>query len=285
MNEKTPAVHGHRGARGCRPENTKSAITHGLQYANGVEVDLCITKDDVIVLHHNLYLNPNTTRGANDKWITKRKLIRNLSHKTLLQYDVGRLKPGTKYFKKFREQVPVDESRILDLDECANLIRCHARNDAVLNLELKSRKDRVGLSNSTLSRYANEREHFADVLAKKLPELRLPQQIFLQSFDWKLMELLKEKLERQKLNFKFGFTRRKLPTKERYIHAKLKEVKQKGGDFFSCHYRGVTAPMVKQAHDLGLEICAWTVNDEQDTKKLADWGVDIITTDYPDRCR
>lgn len=40
---------------------------------------------------------------------------------------------------------------------------------------------------------------------------------------------------------------------------------------------------VRQAHAHGLRVLPWTVNDPQDWKTLLSWGVDGITTDYPDR--
>lgn len=40
---------------------------------------------------------------------------------------------------------------------------------------------------------------------------------------------------------------------------------------------------VRQIHDAGLKVVPWTVNDPEDWQKLLDWGVDGVTTDYPDR--
>lgn len=40
--------------------------------------------------------------------------------------------------------------------------------------------------------------------------------------------------------------------------------------------------LVEQAHELGLEVNAWTVNDEAAIRQMIDLGVDIITTDYPE---
>ncbi|MGC8597730.1 MAG: glycerophosphodiester phosphodiesterase [Thermocladium sp.] len=40
---------------------------------------------------------------------------------------------------------------------------------------------------------------------------------------------------------------------------------------------------IKEAHANGLMVGSWTVNDEQDAKRLADMGVDDITSDYPDK--
>ena len=41
--------------------------------------------------------------------------------------------------------------------------------------------------------------------------------------------------------------------------------------------------MVRQAHAVGVRVLPWTVNEPEHWKRLVDWGVDGITTDYPDR--
>jgi glycerophosphoryl diester phosphodiesterase len=43
------------------------------------------------------------------------------------------------------------------------------------------------------------------------------------------------------------------------------------------------ALQVRQAHADGLRVVPWTVNRPEDWQQLLDWGVDGITTDYPDR--
>ncbi|WP_290539723.1 glycerophosphodiester phosphodiesterase family protein [Alistipes sp.] len=40
---------------------------------------------------------------------------------------------------------------------------------------------------------------------------------------------------------------------------------------------------VKEAHELGLEVNVWTVDEEADMNYFIDLGVDYITTDYPER--
>ncbi len=42
---------------------------------------------------------------------------------------------------------------------------------------------------------------------------------------------------------------------------------------------------VKEAHDLGMSVNVWTVNSEENMRKLADMGVDCITTNEPALCR
>lgn len=44
---------GHRGARGIAPENTINALKVGLRLADGVELDVRVTKDEIPVLSHD----------------------------------------------------------------------------------------------------------------------------------------------------------------------------------------------------------------------------------------
>ena len=50
-------------------------------------------------------------------------------------------------------------------------------------------------------------------------------------------------------------------------------------------YRGVrvvTPHLVRRAHEAGLRVDVWTVDDEADMRRLLEWGVDGIMTDRPD---
>jgi glycerophosphoryl diester phosphodiesterase len=45
----------------------------------------------------------------------------------------------------------------------------------------------------------------------------------------------------------------------------------------------ITPGFIRDAHVQGIYIHVWTVNDEEDMRRLIDWGVDGIITDYPGR--
>lgn len=47
----------------------------------------------------------------------------------------------------------------------------------------------------------------------------------------------------------------------------------------------VTAPVIAAAHERGLAVHVWTVNDDADMRRLRDAGVDGIITDRPSRLR
>ena len=52
-------------------------------------------------------------------------------------------------------------------------------------------------------------------------------------------------------------------------------------DFFSVRYDYVTERFVREAHALGKEVHAWTVNYRGNIKRMLDMGVDNIITDDP----
>jgi glycerophosphoryl diester phosphodiesterase len=55
-------VHGHRGARAARPENTLPAFEYAIEAgADVLELDLAVTKDNVLVVSHDPVLNPSPT--------------------------------------------------------------------------------------------------------------------------------------------------------------------------------------------------------------------------------
>jgi glycerophosphoryl diester phosphodiesterase len=125
-------IQGHRGARALAPENTLPAFRKALQLGvNTIECDLGITTDGVVVIHHDLRLNPDTTRGPDGAWLDgPGPLISALTFDELQRYDVGRLKPGTDYARAFPQQQPADGTRIPRLADLFDLVK-GAGNESV----------------------------------------------------------------------------------------------------------------------------------------------------------
>jgi glycerophosphoryl diester phosphodiesterase len=53
-------------------------------------------------------------------------------------------------------------------------------------------------------------------------------------------------------------------------------------EVYAPDFQFVDPEVVRQAHAAGLKVIPWTVNEAKDWEKLLAWGVDGITTDYPD---
>lgn len=52
---------------------------------------------------------------------------------------------------------------------------------------------------------------------------------------------------------------------------------------FHLHERRITEDRVRAVRDAGYRMLAYTVNDAARARKLLDWGVESIITDYPER--
>ena len=106
----------HRGASGYYPENTLIAFKKAIEMGcSGIETDVQLTKDGVLVLIHDEKIN-RTTDGAG--W------IKDYSYKKLSKLDAG-----TWLSKKFcKERIPTAEE----------LICLVKSKDIIINFELKN---------------------------------------------------------------------------------------------------------------------------------------------------
>ena len=66
-------LQGHRGARGLAPENTIASFSTALAIGvTTLELDVGMTRDGVVVVHHDERLNPDITRGADGAFLSQR---------------------------------------------------------------------------------------------------------------------------------------------------------------------------------------------------------------------
>lgn len=107
-------LQGHRGARGHKPENTLAAFQLAIEFGvTTLETDLALTRDGHLVLSHEPLLNPDLTRDEMGAWLeSPGPAIRTLTLQELQRFDVGRLKPGTRYAGQWPQQSAVDGTRI-----------------------------------------------------------------------------------------------------------------------------------------------------------------------------
>ena len=114
-----------------------------------------------------------------------------------------------------------------------------------------------------------ERQIVAGTMAL-VEELGLKKRVEYISFSWNVCEAIREADRKAVIYYLNG---EKTP-------AELKAARMNGLDY-SLKVIRKHPEWVKQAHDLGLKVNVWTVNDEADMKYLLDLGVDYITTNNP----
>ena len=179
-------LQGHRGARGLAPENTLPAYRRALELGvDTLECDMAITKDGVVVIHHDLWLNPDTTRGPDGKWLEARgPAIHELTFEALQQYDVGRLKPGSDYAKSFPDQQAVDGTRIPRLADLFDLVRKSGNASVGFDCETKISPLEPG---ATLPP-----DEFARKVIAEIREGGMQRRMMVQSFDWRTLQLIQK---------------------------------------------------------------------------------------------
>ena len=284
----------HRGGRGLAPENTLTAFSKALDIGvSTLELDVGVTKDGVMVISHDRYLNADITRDAQGKFLVERgPTITSLTFAELQRYDVGRQKPGSNYASSFPQQQGTDNERVPALASLFELAAKRGATDVRFNIETKISPDAASETRAP--------EPFVRALIAEIRKAGLANRATIQSFDWRTLliaqreapEIVTVHLTNQQgandtvqigrpgaSPWLAGFD------VDDYAGSVPKLVKAAGGTVWSPNYKDVTEALVREAQALGLKIVPWTANDEADLVRLLDWKVDGLITDYPDRLR
>ena len=286
-------LQGHRGARGLAPENTLPGFARALQIGvSTLELDVGVTRDGVVVIHHDLRLNPDIARGPDGRWLrAPTPAIHELSFHDLQRYDVGRMRPGSEYSRRFPRQRRMDGVRIPALDSLFDLSR-HAGHPGVrFNIETKISP--LALADTLPP------DAFARALIGAVRAAGMQKRVTVQSFDWRTLATLQHEApeigtaylsaQRDGLdNIGAGQAAGSPWTAgvQYSDHGSVpRMVKAAGGRVWSPHFGDLTRDLIAEAKSLGLKVVAWTVNDRAEMERLIEWNVDGIITDYPDLLR
>ena len=244
------AVQGHRGASGWAPENTLTAFRKAIELGvDGMEMDLQVTRDGVVVVIHDDTLD-RTTDG--------RGRVTDLTLDEVKQADAG-----IKFDPAFRgERVPT-------LSEVITLVQASGDQRVRLNLEIKFGEGREGRPEDVESR----------VLAV-LRETSFVDRVTVQSFHHPSPAKMKMLEPRITTGLLVG--QRNLPPDP------LARVRECRADYYAPAAGLITAELVSRLHGAGIPLVAWTVNDPDEARRLVELGVgtlpgDTIISDYPDR--
>lgn len=262
---------GHRGCRGLLPENTIPAFQKALELGVVLEMDVCISKDGKVVVSHEPFMNSlfcSYPDGSPVQKSDEKKLnLFQMNYAEIKQFDSG--KRGN---TNFSEQVAMATYKPL-LSEVLTLaenFRIKTGKPVYYNIEIKSDSTEYGISQP------KEIKTFTDLVYKEIISKVKLEFITIQSFDFNVLKHLKK--EMQSGNYQTfilsALVSRKSP---------LMVVKDLGftPEIYSCAFQSLNYDLVLKTHELGMKVIPWTVNDESEMKKLIDWGVDGIITDFP----
>ncbi len=298
----------HRGGAGLWPENTMGAFERAFALgADGVEMDVQLTKDGKVAIFHDHELKPEIVRDASGAWLAaKGPRISTLTYEELRVFDVGRLKPGTGYAARAPDQQPLDGERIPLL---VDLVR--AAKDA------GGKKLWIELKTPLLGGEGQERPGLlADAVLDILIAEEALELATIVAFAWAGVIHVKRREPKADVRFLTlpmrWFTHDPIPDEdgappggqvnalremlrvgapwEGGVHAKdhggmLGAIKAGGGDGWYGFHTDITNDTVAEARALGLRYAAWTVNETDEMRRLVDLGCDAVCTDRPDRLK
>jgi glycerophosphoryl diester phosphodiesterase len=279
-----PEIHGHRGARALRPENTLPGLAYALAIGvDAVEFDVTLTADDGLILAHDLTVDDLIFGGqVSGGQVSGGPLVgrpwRSLTRAEIATLDAGGRYPVTPYEDTF---VAVPGARVPTLDEVCALA---GPSGVTLSVELKTHpswpdSDVFLLVSSALAALD---KHGCTGQARIL------------GFDWRVLRIAAELAP--------GVPRVALIEPSTWADgstwlARLEPASYDPSSGFVAAARdvdaafvspwdGMTSPsVVAAAHEAGLGIIVWTVNDRDEMHALAELGVHGIVTDRPDVLR
>lgn len=246
-------VYAHRGASIDRPENTLAAFAAALELGvEGIELDVVRSKDDQLVVIHDLTLD-RTTNGTGP--------VRELTATEMGKLDAG------------------DGEHVPTLAAVLELIGGRAR----VNIELKQ-PDLAGLVIEVVSDHP-ELEWFASGAHwEALAELRRQVGAVVYPLTLGRMENLTVMLDlgrRARQDFDAAAVIGELGPVATGLDDAIGAAVRMGAEGLSVWEHDLTADDIASVRDHGLQVWVWTVNDPARAAELIRLGVDAICTDDP----
>ncbi|MDX6235881.1 MAG: glycerophosphoryl diester phosphodiesterase, partial [Kribbellaceae bacterium] len=297
-------IQAHRGGLGLTVESTIASFSRGLELGvSTLELDVQITQDGYAVVTHDRKVTgakckdtaPYTPNDPEYPYVGK--FINTLTLKQVQQLDCGSLPQAG-----FPGQTPDPGARMPELRDVFDLVHRFHATGVKMNIETKVE---AGAPSETAPR-----EQFVQVVASEIHKARIARQVTIQSFDWGALMRMRQVAPELPLVAltNYDFLQTGQPGKSPWLGGI--DIDDFGGDLVKAvHSFGaaaispvhgfpqdgkvsdpayrpyVTADMVRDAHNVGMKVVPWTVDDPATMDSLIDKGVDGLITDYPDRLR
>ncbi|MDA2237513.1 glycerophosphodiester phosphodiesterase [Bacillus cereus group sp. Bc222] len=237
----------HRGASAYAPEHTIAAYKLGQQLKGDyIEIDLQMTKDGHLVAMHDETVN----RTTNGMGLVKEHTLEELKQ----------LNAGSTYNKKYPNlaKKEYENAKVPTLEEVIEVFG----HDANYYIETKSPDEYSGME---------------EKLLEIINHYEIQDKVIIQSFS--------EESLRKIHNLNINIPLVQLLSYKKAVQLTELEIKRYKTYCIGLgmNYKYIDSTYVKKIKKHGLEVHPFTVDNEQDMKRLLLWGVNGIFTNYPDR--
>lgn len=267
-----PEVHGHRGCRGLRPENTLPAFLHALALGvDALELDVVLSQDGQVVVAHEPWLSSALGTGPQGQLLTLESAARYNLHQ-MPYADIRRCEVGRVPHPRFPEQLAVPTYRPLLAEVLrATEAACAATGRAAVRyaIELKSQSAADGISQPPP-------RQFLSAVLYELQTAAVLDRVTLLCFDQRILQLARTLVP---------FVPLCLLAEDSTPAPVLFQWLGFVPDTFGPLYTLLDTELVTELRLLYpmLRLVPWTVNDPAALRQVLSWQVEGITTDYPDR--
>jgi glycerophosphoryl diester phosphodiesterase len=295
-------LQGHRGARGLKPENTLPAFEVAFDVGvTTIETDVHLTSDGIPVLFHDAVIGERLCGllpGSTSPAPSGRLLVRSLTLEQVRGYRAN-LNPDPRRFpqqddrvtplaQRYAEQQGLDCYAIPALTDLFAFAEAYAgelgrRAGKTKTQQERSRQIRFDLEFKRVPGYPAIIGDSFDGTGPALLEHRLVEQVrawgmiertLVRSFDHRSVRAVRQLEPRLTASVLVAETAPVAP-------AQL--ARQADAQVYCPAFEFLDLVQVRQLHAEGVRVVPWTVNDPADWQRLLEWGVDGLTTDYPDQ--
>lgn len=257
------------------PENTIPAFLKALDLGvTTLELDVVISKDQQVVVSHEPYFNADFSIAPDGRAVDKKEQ-KTLNLYQLTYADIKRYDVGSNGNPAYPEQQKLKTYKPL-LGEVIEQVEAYRETKNLptfsYNIEIKSEPEEYNKSQP-------EPAPFCNLVQAILKKQLAPERIIIQSFDFAVLKHWKQQAETKT----YPTVRlAALVANVRSIEKNLDELGFKP-DIYSPYYQLLNQDKIRQLHERTIQVIPWTVNQRDDMKRLKEWGVDGLITDYPNR--
>jgi len=241
-------VFAHRGGAALAPENTIAAFDRGLETgADGIELDVRVSRDGVVVVHHDATLDRTTDRNGPVAALAARELARvDAGYRFVLR--------GAYPFRGQGAGVPT----------LAEVLRRHQDCRVIVEMKINSAEFAASVVDVVRSADALDRVCLGSFGRRALRAAR------------RLAPAMATSAAREEVRWALYRSWCRWPVKRPpYVGYQVPE---------RAEATQVVSPaFVRHSHAAGLGVQVWTVDTEADAQRLLGWGVDGLISDRPDR--
>jgi glycerophosphoryl diester phosphodiesterase len=242
-----PLVFAHRGGCDLGPENTIAAFDLGMAAgADGLELDVHLSADGVVVVHHDKTLD-RTTSGAGP--------LSRFTAAELAAIDAGYRyeRDGTCEFRGRQIGIPT-------LRDVLNRYR-----DIPIIIEMKVDTKEMG-----------------EAVAAEVHRADAVDRVCMAGYGCSAVRAARQAMPHA-ASSACAFEVR-LALYRSWVHVPVRRVPYGGYQVpeVAGSHRIVSPRFVRHAHQAGLKVQVWTVDEESDMRRLLGWGVDALISNRPD---